>query len=245
MSEIVKKVKTFAEENWKMILIALVAIALVAAYKYYQGMGVIGVSGASGASHALTSGEPTLAQVKSYDIHMFYDPANPAAALQIETIKDYSPVISFIDVTTETGAETAKKFQIPRERIAFVSAKYGTGVNAIENTTMKQLLHSFDGMKTAPAPAHVKETFPDPAIVKDLGIVLVTREGCGHCTHAKKRWEDSGLSGQITLLPSESEDGQKISTKYNFNGFPSYFSQKTSKSTMGDKPISVIVKEIS
>jgi glutaredoxin len=246
MSEYIKKVKSFAEENWKMLLIFLVAVAAVVAYSYYNNGGIGGIGGIGGSAStkslsALSSSEPTLAQVKSYDIHMFYDPANPAAALQIETIKDYAPVISFVDMTTEAGAATAKTFHIPPENIAFVSAKYGTGVKIGENTTMKQLLHSFDSTKAAP----VTSSNPDAATIKALDIVLVTKEGCGHCTQAKKRWEESGLSNQITLLPSESEDGQKIVSKYKFNGFPSYFSQKTNKTAVGNKPISTIVKELS
>ncbi len=117
---------------------------------------------------------------------------------------------------------------------------------------MKQILFTFDNLRkkqasqAQTAPSSSSAPAADvPEIIKDLDIILVTREGCGHCTNAKKRWKDSGLESLITIIPVESEEGSKLAKEHKMSGFPTYISKKTGKVVPGNLPFENLIKELS
>ena len=78
--------------------------------------------------------------------------------------------------------------------------------------------------------------------IGDLGIILFTMNGCGHCVDAKQTLEQSGLINDVTVM--DARNVEKYNLQNEIRGFPAWYSPVTEKFTMGNIPIEKVIERL-
>lgn len=78
---------------------------------------------------------------------------------------------------------------------------------------------------------------------KNLGLILFTMNGCGHCVDAKENIEQSGLQNDINIM--DAQNIEKYDLQEHIRGFPAWYSPVTEKFAMGNMPIETVIERLS
>lgn len=185
--------------------------------------------------------------LKDIDVIMFMNPKcqycqKMMAVLDSEGKKND---LKIVDITTDSGKKIAKEFGSDNQPVpSFISLKYKTGwVGSLPSTA--ELVKKLSSNKSQV----VNETKPDlqPGDnVKDMEILMFSREGCPHCVNAKTKLEEVGLLAIITSFDVTTEEGQQKIQELGLEikGVPSFYCIKTGKMTSGFKSVDEVLAEL-
>ncbi len=79
--------------------------------------------------------------------------------------------------------------------------------------------------------------------VKNLQLILFTMQGCGHCVSAKNSLQEKGLIDAVQI--KDASESRSYSELSSVRGFPCWFSVATKKHILGNRPIDMVVAELS
>lgn len=72
--------------------------------------------------------------------------------------------------------------------------------------------------------------------MRDLNIIFLKMEGCGHCTRLKELLDKNNLTNQVKIVDSNSPQVDTLKNKYGeINGFPTLISETTGKKMVGGR----------
>lgn len=196
--------------------------------------------------------------LKNLDIVMFINPECPWCKKMIAVLESEKQInnVNMIDITKKEGIAIAKQFGADKQPVpSFISRKLETGTIGYRDSVSKLI----DALKK-PSPSSSSEE-PEisskesggmsneqiPLLIKNLQIILFTREGCGYCTKAKESCAEAGVMDIIQIVDITTPEGQQLAQEVlppGTSGVPAWISLATKKHVVGYKPIDQIIQTL-
>ena len=91
-----------------------------------------------------------------------------------------------------------------------------------------------------------KESFEENYIgqqAKNLGLILFTMNGCGHCVNAKENLDNQGLTNYVNVM--DGRNIERYGLQNQVRGFPAWYSPVTEKFAMGNIPVEKVIERLS
>lgn len=91
-----------------------------------------------------------------------------------------------------------------------------------------------------------KESFEENYVgqqAKNLGLILFTMNGCGHCVNAKESLDNQGLTNYVNVM--DAQNIERYGLQNQVRGFPAWYSPVTEKFAMGNIPVEKVIERLS
>jgi len=198
--------------------------------------------------------------LKDLDVFMFYSPTCPWCIKTIDLLKStkQSGNITMIDMSKPEGAEIAKQFGADKQPVpSFISRKNKTGTTGYRNS-IQELIKALQppsgsgsGSLSNASSSEEPSSGGSPReinidIIKNLQIILFTKEGCGWCQKAKEHLSQTGTIDVIKVVDIMTPEGQSLVPQM-FpqgppGGFPAWVSIATGKNIIGYRTIDQVAQ---
>lgn len=191
--------------------------------------------------------------IKELDVMVFYDPSNAWSQKMMTLLESQNLLDKVTLVDAATNKELVEKYNVKHGVPAFYSKKYDTMSVGFKNSIQDVINELTTGKPTEqPAVQRQNPIKEKEKMINDLNIWVFTREGCGHCTHAKQdiqTLKDLGMDLNIKILdavknPSEYEKYKQMAG-LNINGVPVFYSNTTKKNQVGYATFDKIIEQLS
>jgi protein-disulfide isomerase len=194
--------------------------------------------------------------IKELDVIYFMSPSCPWCQKMNKVLSDSGAMnsLTVVDVTKPEGQEMAKKMGAADKGIpAFISKKNKTGTIGFKQSVSelaKSLEKGGNGAKPMSKPNAPETPKMDPnqavSAVQDLQIVVFASPSCGWCNKLKTELSEAGVLEMVELVDVSTEGGQQTAKELlgEFRGVPATYSRKTSKSSVGYKPLGDIINSL-
>lgn len=209
------------------IILFLIVVSVVLAYQYKD-----------------TFGNVSTGTIKDLQIMLFTSSECKHCNDQIKALGSYMKDIEVRDLSVPENQVLAKQLGIIGTPF-FVSVKNRSGYTGYEPEVSKLVKYlSPDKVGPAGPSGQAEQTGP----VGQASVVLISKDGCGHCTKAKANIDALKLpSSVIRVINSGSKEASDIIKKFNLEikGYPTFVNINTGKIVVGfNPPVTNIIKEL-
>jgi glutaredoxin len=185
-------------------------------------------------------------KIKELDIVMFMNPNCGwcKKTLELFNREGVTDSIQFVDITTEDGMKIAKQVGADSRPVpSFISKKMRTGVVGYRDN-INDFIAEFQPPKEQSSQEvdgggnsnNGGDNVGGDINIRDLNVIIFTREGCGYCTRAKQACEEIGITNDVSIVDITTEEGRNMSNRLlppDVSGVPVFISQKTGKHVVG------------
>lgn len=201
--------------------------------------------------------------LKSLDVVMFMSPTCGHCQQMLQTLAQENKLndLMIIDVSKDEGKKIAEQFGAADKPVpSFISRKKHTGTFG-SKPNVAQLIKDLTENNVAEPTQQVQQQMQQPVqnekaagageLVKELDIIMFSRDGCGHCVNAKDQLSQNGLMGSITNVDVTTPEGSQLFEKMvplkpgeKGRSVPSFVSKKTGKIAVGFKSLDSLLDQL-
>lgn len=179
-------------------------------------------------------------QFKSYNLMAIVNSTSEKSIDRLNSLKEFSDSIQVIDIHDERGMDIAKQMNYDEKEdgelddvLLISDFGYAIKLNGMDAEQVAKAFQHGRKLKKEKENENEKITPENIKSLKEIDTIILTAETCGHCISAKNYINKNSLGDEIIQIPSESEEGQKLTKEFGTTGYPTYISLKTKKVQIG------------